>query len=611
MTNANNPLLQSRAAWQDISQLYPFYVALNERFKLGIGLCDELEQENENPNLDQVTIAQQWFEKVDAQVAAFHIRQLMHSGAPLPEAKLRNLLLRHLHHLEKSEQLREKLDFLLVQYYAQTAGAKVRPEAMTFEDVAQALRPVFGEVAPQKFPWSEELEKLGKELLTYKSLKDLLQGDILDRGRALKRKIQDEYFQPVALVAITKFNFALRAGFFRLMHADIEGVTLILNQLRSAGVQSVDLSHVELRAQEPLDSIKAICHEWKRRLRDDYQLGNSFQQLVLIKEACEQALQKSSTPAVVAAPPKPPAPAASKPESKPAVKNVAAAPAKPAAAVAAAAPANKTVAAPVVAKPAKAPQAPVQQTQAKAAAATSSVPKASQPPAQQKPANAAAASPAAAKATQAATQQKPANPAPGTAATAKASPQPAQQKAVSASSNGPAPAKGPQAKAPQSSLEPKPAKAAAAPVKAPQPAAQKKTENPVKAVNVDEYVEQIKAQLDVKKGDSASSIVLGETKMMLSTWEVAAFMQGGNGVSEVLQRAVTARSLMAAALDGSKKKRGSDLPGALIAARNEVARLASEIEQAKERKDVDSAVNLAATGKRLSGLITEAEGLLK
>ncbi len=565
--NPGNSISQTRAVWQDMCQLYPFYIALNERFNLGISLCDELEQENPNPNLDQVTVAHQWFEQIDTKVAVFHIRQLMHSGAPLPEPKLRNLLLRHLHRLEKSEQLREKLDFLLVQYYAQAAGPKIHPEEMTFDDVAQALRPVFGEVAPEKFPWIEELQGLSRELLRYKGLKDLLQGGLLDRGRAVKRTIDKEYFQPAALVAITQFNFVLRAGFFRLMHADIEAIGNILNQLRLAGVHAVDVSRAELSAQEPLDSLKAICHEWKRRLRADYQLGNSFQQLVLVREACEQAL--SSVKGEAAAKSKVAVPPTVKADPKPEAKTPAAQPAKQLAA-----PASGPSKANRVAVASKAP-AP-----------------ASQPAAQKRPNTADAAASASAKAAQTPAPATTQNPIAPSSATAKA-PQPTAQKKAATS-----------------------AAASAAPAKASPAVAPQKAANPAAAVNVGESLKQIKTQLEAKKGTSASSVVLAGTKMMLATWEVEAFMQNGNGasgngVSETLQRAVTARSLMAAALDGFKKKQACDLPGTLAVARNEVSRLNAEIEQAKERKDLDAAVNLAATGKRLSGLISEAEGLIK
>src|SRR5207248_4738490 len=126
---------------------------------------------------------------IDAKATAFNLRQLMHSSAPLPEDKLRLLILRHLNQLQKTEPLREKLDFLLVQYFAQVFGASVHPEEVSFRDVAEALAPIVGAVIPQNFGWAYELEKLTAKLRGYSSLKDLIDSEFLDRGRTLKRSI--------------------------------------------------------------------------------------------------------------------------------------------------------------------------------------------------------------------------------------------------------------------------------------------------------------------------------------------------------------------------------------------------------------------------------------
>src|SRR5205814_4829449 len=98
----------------------------------------------------------------------------------------------------------------------------VHPEDVSVRDVAEALAPIVGTVTKQYFAWAYKLEKLTAKLHDYSSLKHLIEGDFLDKGRTLKRSIGPEYFQPAAQVAITKFNFALRAGFFRLWLANIQ-----------------------------------------------------------------------------------------------------------------------------------------------------------------------------------------------------------------------------------------------------------------------------------------------------------------------------------------------------------------------------------------------------
>src|SRR5262249_31191650 len=251
MSTTELSITQVRAEWQRMRQLYSFYAALNERFGLGVAPFAELgSAEDGIPDVELLQNARDWMSGIDNKATAFNLRQLMHSSAPLPEDKLRILILRHLHQLERTEQLREKLDFLLVQYFAQVFGASVHPEEVGFGDVAVAWPLILGTVTAQNFTWAYELEKLTAKLREYSGLKDLIDSQFLDHGRRLKRSIGPEYFQPSALVAVTKFNFALRAGFFRLMHTDIHAITDTLDQLRAAGVQTVDVSRADLGIKE-------------------------------------------------------------------------------------------------------------------------------------------------------------------------------------------------------------------------------------------------------------------------------------------------------------------------------------------------------------------------
>jgi hypothetical protein len=109
------------------------------------------------------------------------------------------------------------------------------------------------------------------------------------------------------------------------------------------------------------------------------------------------------------------------------------------------------------------------------------------------------------------------------------------------------------------------------------------------------------------RGRSMSTIVLDETKILLSSWEVAAFLSDGGTVSDDLRRAVVARALVAMARDKSRSSGDSGpLDAALAHARTEVSYLQSRVEQAKRAKDTEAAVNLGITAKRLLSLIEEA-----
>ena len=104
--------------------------------------------------------------------------------------------------------------------------------------------------------------------------------------------------------------------------------------------------------------------------------------------------------------------------------------------------------------------------------------------------------------------------------------------------------------------------------------------------------------------------VLQDTKVLLSSWEVAAFVSEGSQESEDLRRAVVARALLAVASD--QRKRSGDETALLrrsTLARNEVSYFQGRVEQAKRAKNTEAAVNLGISTKRLLSFIEEAEKL--
>jgi hypothetical protein len=107
-----------------------------------------------------------------------------------------------------------------------------------------------------------------------------------------------------------------------------------------------------------------------------------------------------------------------------------------------------------------------------------------------------------------------------------------------------------------------------------------------------------------------STVVLQDTKVLLSSWEVAAFVSEGGQDSEDLRRAVVTRALLALASD--KRKRSGDenaLASALLLARGEVSYFQGRVEQSKRAKNTEAAVNLGISTKRLLSFMEEAEKL--
>ena len=107
-----------------------------------------------------------------------------------------------------------------------------------------------------------------------------------------------------------------------------------------------------------------------------------------------------------------------------------------------------------------------------------------------------------------------------------------------------------------------------------------------------------------------STVVLQDTKVLLSSWEVSAFVSEGGQEAEDLRRAVTARAMLAVATD-QKKRSGNDdaLNAALALARDEVSYFQGRVEDAKKSKNTEAAVNLGISSKRLLSFIEEAEKL--
>ena len=137
--------------------------------------------------------------------------------------------------------------------------------------------------------------------------------------------------------------------------------------------------------------------------------------------------------------------------------------------------------------------------------------------------------------------------------------------------------------------------------------------SPTGAAEAEKCLEAIWEQLIAappSRGRSMSTVVLQDTKVLLSSWEVAAFVAEGGQESEDLRRAVVARALLAVASD--KRKRSGDeaaLASALALARTEVSYFQGRVEQSKQAKKTEAAVNLGISTKRLLSFIEEAEKL--
>ena len=503
------------AQWSEARNAYPLYAALATQFNFGPLPYPAGELPPQRPTREVFDTVLKWLDGIDTRVRAFQIRQLPPETLNASEQNLRAFLQRQLRKQEKTTADRDKIDLLLVQYFALCAPEELYRKEIHLEDVAEVLQPVLAAADATRLEWCEPLDKILDKVANCESLRDMMELGLLEQGRLVKESAGAMFYDPAALVAFCRFNFLLRRAFIRMLHADLSAVRQAAETLDANGVKTVDCRRAGFSAAETTTQLRYYCENWKQPFHKDYtetSVTHAFEQLLALRADLEEALAhgNSGAPAASAA-------AESRQPDK---------------------------------------RSTVDQTSKSTEPLT--------PPA-------------------AAVQVSPALP-----PAAKQSTTPAVEKTDS----------------------PKPADSGATAVKGSQASADAP---PANALDKDKCLESIWEQLIAEppsRGRSMSTIVLQNTKVLLSSWEVAAFVAEGDQEAEDLRRAVVARALLAVAME--ERKRSGDLnqmAAALTLAKSEVSYFQGRVEQAKRAKNTEAAVNLGISTKRLLSFIEEAEKL--
>jgi hypothetical protein len=112
------------------------------------------------------------------------------------------------------------------------------------------------------------------------------------------------------------------------------------------------------------------------------------------------------------------------------------------------------------------------------------------------------------------------------------------------------------------------------------------------------------------RGRSMTTVKIGGARILLSSWEVTAFVSEDGPAAEDLRRAVVARAMVTGAVESAKETgNATSVDKALSIARIEVSRLQERVDIAKQTKDTEAAVNLGISTKRLLTALDEAEKL--
>ena len=500
------------ARWTEARLAYPLYSALTAQFELAPALYPAGELPALRPTRDVFDRDLQWFDEIDEKVRAFQIRQLPPEILNASEEALRAFIQRLLKRPGKTNADRDKIDLLLVQYFALCAPEALYREEIKLADVARVLQPVLVEADAASLDWCEPLEQILKTLDGCHSLRDMMEHGLLEQGRLLKDSAGDMFYDPAALVAFCRFNFSLRRAFIRMLHADLNAVKTAVDVLESAGVKSVDCRRAGFSAAETTARLRYYSENWRQPFHKDYtesSVSRAFEQLLALRADLEEAVARAHDGA------------------------------------------SQTVSSVTVSKTSERPDlaAPSKVSEIKAGVALGS-------------------------------------PSPHTPLDLAGIGEPAPIRTTPASTGAPS----------------KPAKSAS-----------ESNVPPTDAAEVEKCLEAIWEQLIAappSRGRSMSTVVLQDTKVLLSSWEVAAFVAQGDQEAEDLRRAVVARALLSVAMDGRKRSGEENaLASALLHARGEVSYFQGRVELAKRSKNTEAAVNLGISTKRLLSAIEEAEKL--
>jgi len=489
MSNLTSPSAPGTAEvgqsqWAETISAFPIYLALAKQLGIPVPFLQRKLPETPDPELSKQV--QSWLDDLDQRVLVYQLRHLLQmTTMNASENSLKSLIERHLRKPTKTTFDRDKIDFLLVQYFALCAPAKIYHKRIEPADVAEVMKPILGEVAATSLPWCAPLEAMIQSLHSFRSLREVLKTNFIEQGRKVKEAAAGMFYDPSALLAFIRFNFILRRTLIELMHADLIATRAGIAKLEASDVHVVDCRNTGLSAAEPLSKVKKLADEWKQPFQKEYterSVNQAFEKLLGLRADVENALEKS----------------AAKMSDRLVID--------------------------------------------------------------------------AAKGFGSETQKKIAGePLPGFPGRAKDTVDTLKKSEAA------------------------------------------QTNQPPQALDFEACMEKIWEQLIATPplhGRSMTTVKLGDTRILLSSWEVAAFVSETGVAAEDLRRAVAARAMVSTATTNAKEKgHAFALDKALAVGRVEASRLQDRVDAAKQAKDTEAAVNLGISAKRLLSALDEAEKL--
>jgi hypothetical protein len=290
----SGPTPDLAAIWSSARRLHPIYAELAREFVIDLPVCADLEAHVDTPGRESVEQAQQWLNDMDEKIQVHQLRQFLQTSSLVDQEGLIVLVQHLLAKPTKTDSARDKIDFLLVQYFSQGAPAELDDNSADLAYVAQGLEPVFGKVELKAPVWLNALDRVLDSVRRCRSLDELLHGGVLEQGRKAKVQAGDLFYLPIALIAFTRFGYLMRRAFFRLMLADLNNILDGLTELEEKGIETIDCRRAQFSDKEPIIRLRMICQSWKVMFQAEYSSGQPLRMLVDLRASVNGALGRGS-----------------------------------------------------------------------------------------------------------------------------------------------------------------------------------------------------------------------------------------------------------------------------------------------------------------------------
>ena len=293
-TQPESPAPDLAALWSSARRLHPIYVELAREFVIEAPAFAALDEPVDAPDRETVEQAQQWLHDMDDRIQVHQLRQFLQTSSLVDNEGLIALLKHFIEKTAHTDSSRDKIDFLLVQYFSHIAPTELGDDGADLAYVAKGLEPVLGEVELKAPVWLNSLDRVLDSARRCHSLDELLHGGVLEQGRKAKAQAGELFYLPVALVAFTRFGYLMRRAFFRLMLTDLNNILDGLTELEEKGVETIDCRRAQFSAQEPIIRLRMICQSWKVMFQAEYSSGQPLRMLVDLRASVDGALGRGA-----------------------------------------------------------------------------------------------------------------------------------------------------------------------------------------------------------------------------------------------------------------------------------------------------------------------------